>query len=263
MTKFFKKFVSIINRFSHIIDIFVVYGLADWLYHRQLYAYKFGWLIYLFVALQIFWAIKYEWKVFKSKSIVDEILDNGRVLGFCGAQGRGKSSLSAFLGANKRFSNVYTNSPLKLNGKYTCMLEDDIIALDNKVPDYSLLSIDEATIFFHNLKANVTKNFDDKLYAQEIFTQCVRHFTDGNIFYISTNNERLPSVIRENVSMTILCVEQHNKRISFLTGTLCSIISMCCGWGIKNGMRCWTIQTFNKIPDSSYIFDLSNQDANT
>ena len=106
-------------------------------------------------------------------------------MGFSGLQGNGKSSFAAYLSTNRLFKKVYSNTPLKLRGKYSYVVEQDILNLDTQVDDNSLIFIDEATLFYHNRKSDNKTKLADELYAQEILTQCVRHFTDGNIFYIS------------------------------------------------------------------------------
>lgn len=257
--KFIYKFLAFLNRFAHWVDLVIYYFLTDWLYKAQFSTSQVGWLIYIPLIFQIYLCIKYEYKVLKSKSTCTDILINGRVMGFSGLQGQGKSSFATYLSTSKLFDKVYSNTPLKLRNKYTYMVEQDILNLDCKVDDKSLIFIDEATLFYNNRKTDKTRNLSDELYAQEIMTQCIRHFTDGNIFYISTDLSRLPSVIRENVGLVNYMLGQGNKTISYLTGTLVCGIANMLGYKMRNGLRYWDFQQFVKIPDPQYTFDLSRQ----
>lgn len=256
---FLFKIFSFFNRFAHWFDLIIYYFLCNWLYNSQFFDNKWGWLVYIPLMFQIYLCIKYEFKVFRSKSTCLEILKNGRVMGFSGLQGQGKSSFATYLSSNKLFTKVYSNTPLKLRNKYTCMVEQDILTLDAKICDNSLIFLDEATLFFNNRKSDNKQKLSDELYAQEILTQCVRHFTDGNIFYISTDLSRLPSVIRENVGLVNFMLGQGNKTISFLTGFFVCSIAKLFGYELRNGLRFWDFQQFVKIPDSQYTFDLSRQ----
>lgn len=255
--------LSFFNRLAHWIDLVIYYFICNWLYNAQFSGSKLGWLVYLPLIFQIYLCIKYEWLVLKSKNVCNFALDNGRVMGFCGKQGAGKSSFATYLSSFKRFSKVYSNTPIKIRQKYTCVLEKDILNLDKKVPDKSLIMLDEATLFYHNLKSQDNRNLSNELYAQEICSQCIRHFTDGNMFYIGTNLNRLPSVIRENVGVTNFMLGQGSKCISLLTGFAVVMIAKCFGYSFYNGLRFWDVQQFEKIPQDGYIFDLSNQDKDT
>lgn len=255
--------LSFFNRFAHWFDLIVYFFACRYLYNAQFSDAKLGWLVFLPLIIQIYFCFKYEFLVIKSKMVCNYSLDNGRVMGFCGKQGAGKSSFATYLSSFRRFSNVYTNTPIKLKQKYTCILEKDILNLDSKVPDYSLILIDEATLFYHNLKSQDNKNLSNDLYAQEICSQCIRHFTDGNMFYIGTNINRLPAVIRENVGITNFMIGQGTKTISYVTGFVVKLIANIFGYKFYNGLRYWDVQQFEKIPQDGYIFDLSNQDKDT
>lgn len=256
---FIYKVLGFLNRFAHWFDLIIYYFLCNWLFKTQFSSSGFGFLIFAPLVIQIYLCFKYEYKVFKSKNACTDILLNGRVMGFSGLQGQGKSSFATFLSSNKYFDKVYSNTPIKLRGKYTCMVEQDILNLDTQIDDKSLIILDEATLFYHNRKSDNKTKLADELYAQEIFTQCVRHFTDGNIFYISTDLSRLPAVIRENVGLVNFMLGQGNKTISFLTGFVACSLANLLGYEMRNGLRYWDFQQFVKIPDSQYTFDLSRQ----
>lgn len=257
---FIYKILAFLNRFAHWVDLIIYYFLCDWLYRVQFATSQVGWLVYIPLIFQIYLCFKYEFKVLRSKSTCTSILLNGRVMGFSGLQGQGKSSFSTYLATSKLFNKVYSNTPLKIRNKYTYLVEQDILKLDSKIDDNSLIFIDEATLFYNNRKSDKTRSLTDELYAQEIMTQCIRHFTDGNIFYISTDLSRLPSVIRENVGLVNFMLGQGNKTISYLTGAVVCSFAKMFGYEMRNGLRYWDFQQFVKIPDSQYTFDLSRQE---
>lgn len=255
--------LSFVNRLAHWCDLVLLYFLCDYMYNNQFADSELGWLIYLPLIFQVYWCFKYEFLVFKSRGVCNYMLDNGRVMGFSGKQGAGKSSFATFLSSFRRFNKVYSNAPLKLRQKYTNILEKDILCLDSQVDDYSLCWIDEAQLFYHNLKSQNNNKLSDELYAQEILTQCVRHFYDGNIFYIGTELNRLPQVIKDNVGVTNFMLGQGSKCISFITGNLVVLVARLFGFEFYNGLRYWDVQQFEKIPEKGYSFDLSTQEKNS
>lgn len=257
------KILAFLNRFAHWVDLVIYFFLCDWLYKIQFSTSAFGFIVYLPLIFQIYMCIKYELKVFNSKLTCETILNNGRVMGFAGLQGQGKSSFACYLASNRIFKDIYTNTPMKIRGKYTNLLENEILALDVQVDDKSLLLIDEATLFFHNRKTDNKQSLNDQLYSFEVLAQCLRHFYNGNLFLIGTDLNRLPNVIRENVGLTNFMLGQGNKKISFLTGSIVCGIAKTMGYKMRNGLRYWDFQQFVKIPDSQYTFDLAQQTKDT
>lgn len=257
------KIFAFLNRFAHWCDFVIFYFLTDWVYNTQFKENSLGWLCYIPLIFQLYLCIKYEWLVFKSRGICENILYNGRVMGFSGKQGCGKSSFACYLASFRRFSKVYSNIPLQIKNKFTRVLESDILLLNSKIEDNSLLFIDEATLFYHNLKTQNNNNLSDSLYSQEILTQLIRHFFDGNLFYISTDINRLPQVLKENIGLTNFMLRQDNKIVSYLTGNIVVLVGKLLGFNFKNGIRHWQFQQFEKIPDKNYTFDLANQESDT
>lgn len=257
---FLYYFFGFLTRFAHWFDLVVFYFLTDYIYKNQFANSKIGIICYIPLVIQLYFCFKYEYMVLQSKATCNTMLLNGRVMGFAGKQGAGKSSFATYLASFKRFSNVYTNTPVKIRKKYTAMLEEDIYLLNKKIPDYSLIMMDEATLFWHNILSTNKNKLSNELYAQEIMTQCVRHFFDGNIFYMSTDLNRLPPVIRENVGVVNFALQQGNKKISFICGPIFVALAKMFGYKFRNGLRYWDLQQFEKIPDRNYTFDLAQQE---
>lgn len=259
---FLYYFFGFCVRFSHWIDLVIYYFLCNYVYNAQFKTSSIGIIVYLPLFIQIYYCFKYEFMVIKSNQVCKSIINNGRVMGFGGKQGAGKSSFATYLASFKCFSNIYSNTPIKIRRKYTCMLENDILNLDTQIPDNSLCMMDEATLFWHNILSQQQGKLSKELYSQEIMTQCVRHFWDGNIFYMSTDLNRLPPVIRENVGIVNFALQQDNKTISYVSGVLFCSLAKFCGFEFHNGLRYWDMQQFEKIPDKQYTFDLAQQDKN-
>ena len=110
---FLYYFFGFCVRFSHWFDLVLYFFLCDWLYNSQFKNQSFGIAIYFILFLQIYYCVKYEYQVFKSKVVCKSIIRNGRVMGFGGKQGAGKSSFATYLASFKEFTNVYTNTPCK------------------------------------------------------------------------------------------------------------------------------------------------------
>ena len=93
MIKSINKVLCFINRISCYIDLILWYFICEYLSSTQFAGNPFAFLVYIPLVYQIIVIAKTEYKLFKSNVNVDYILDNGRVMAFSGAQGRGKSSL--------------------------------------------------------------------------------------------------------------------------------------------------------------------------
>lgn len=251
--------LATLNRFAHFIDIIILAFLADYVYRVQLSGEMLGILIYVLPILQLILAVKYEYKVYKSKQTNNFILDNERVIIIQGGQGKGKSSYANYLNSNSRFKARYTNTPITYGGKFSNILTGEVLNLDERIEDNSSILIDEATLFYNNLKTMKKNDLKIELYSQEILTQLVRHFFDGTIFYISVEGGRLPKVIEENASCKLQMLGQTNKTISYITTPILKLIAKIFKIDLFSGLRCWQFQQFVKIGEEHYVFDLSTQ----
>lgn len=251
--------LATLNRFAHFIDVIILLLVADWIYNAQLSGQDLGILIYALPVLQLIIAIKYEYKVFKSKQTCNFILDNERVIIVQGGQGKGKSSFTSYLNSNKRYKARYTNSPITYGGKFSNILTGQVLNLDERIEDNSSILIDEATLFYNNLKTTKRNELKVELYSQEILTQLVRHFFDGTIFYISVEGGRLPKVIEENTSCKIQMLGQSNKTISFIATSIFKFIAKLFKIDLFSCLRIWQFQQFVKIGEENYTFDLAQQ----
>lgn len=251
--------LSSLNRFAHFIDVLILYVISNYIYSTQLAGQDLAFLIYILPILQLIIAIKYEYKVYKSKQTCEYILNNYRVMILQGPQGLGKSSFANYLNSNKRFKARYTNTPITYKGRFSNILTGEILGLDERIEDNSSVLIDEATLFFNNLKSMEKMQLKRELYAQEIMTQLVRHFFDGTMFYISVEGGRLPKVIEENCGCKIQMLGQDNKTISYITTPILKLIAKAFKIDLFSNLRVWEFQQFVKIGEDNYTFDLSTQ----
>ena len=150
MTKFINKVLCFLNRISCYIDLVLWYFICDYISSTQFAGNPLGFLVYIPFVYQIIVIFKTEYKIFKSNVNIDFILDNGRVMAFSGAQGRGKSSICCYLASRKRFEKVYSNTPLLLRQKFTRILDNGILSLDERIDDYSLLVMEKYCSLIHN-----------------------------------------------------------------------------------------------------------------
>lgn len=254
-------FLGTINRFAHWLDLILVLVVCRYLFVNQFNSEVQGLLLFIVPCVLAWLCFKYELKVWKSKGVEADLLNNQRVILFEGGQGKGKSSFAYELLSNKLIEDKFTNSPVKINGKYTYKVSEKVLNLDEKINDYSAICLDEATLYFNNLatKKNNSSGLKVELYSQEVLTQLVRHFYDGWVFYMSVDCTRLPKVIEENASCRLLMLGVANKKISFLTSPLICALGKIFGIRFHNGLKVWKMQQFININCEKYNFDLSTQ----
>lgn len=258
----FKFIYSLIARFAHWIDVAIYFYIGNYIYTTS--DNKFSILGFIPFAFFVYNSAKWEIRVLKSNKIIRFNQRNGRVQGFSGGQGRGKTSFMLHSVSVLKCKSVYSNFNAKVKGKFVKVLDSNVLMLKTRIPDFSITLFDEATMFYHNLLSG--KNYKDiatQLYSQEIQEQLVRHFWDGNIFYSSVDITRLPATLREKITLVNFMLGQGNVTLSFITGLIINLISKIKGSKIRAGIRYWKVQQFEKIPEDNYIFDLSNQKEDT
>lgn len=254
--------LRLLNRVAPYIELVAYYYLVNYVvqYHNG------GWynLLYAIPLILTYRLIKWEYKAFATKEIIRDTAVNSRVQGFCGFQGRGKTSFMLYSLYVLKADNVYTNFPCKIRNKFTNMLSNDILNMDVKIQEKSAIAISEATLFYHNLLHNV-KDIDTAidLYGQELHQQIIRHAYNGNMFYDSIDLTRMPQMLRENIGLTNYMLGQKSKTFSFILTPLIISIGKLFGIEIIGNMRIWELQQFEKIPDKQYTFDLSTQTKST
>ena len=201
--KMFDKIFSRLNKFSFVLDLVIsLFMIFD-----KILIFKICGVV--LAVFTIYRVIKAYNKVARSKVLAYNYLRNNRVLGLEGKQRVGKTSLACYF-IYVLNEESYSNIPLKINGKYTKKLETCHLSCDKKLPEYSVLFIDECNLFYNNLyQEKSSKNNNSTIFGQAMLEQCIGHFTDGNIIYASTDIERLPSEIRKNISSTGRVLE-HN-----------------------------------------------------
>lgn len=258
----FQKVLLFLSRYSHWLEIFLFYYIAQVIIES--YNSQWSFLAYILPIFQVYRVIKYEFLVFRSKSIIKETATNKRVQGFGGSQGAGKTSFMLYSAYVIKPSNIYTNFPCKIRNKYVNMLDKKVLNLYERVPDYSLLCIDEATMLFHNLVGNVKQKENvEEYYPQQLQQQIVRHCYDGQMFYSSVDLTRLPQMLKENIGLTNYMLGQGSVTLSFIVAPFLSFIGKMFGVEIYNSVRFWDVQQLERIPEQGYTFDLSTQEKDT
>lgn len=257
-----KRFLDVINRFSHWIDVVIYYFIAVYLNNTLDFSFRF--LIFALPIFQLWRNIKWEWRCYQSKQIILETSKNKRVQGFSGCQGAGKTSFMLFCAYVIKPSNCYTNFPAKLRSKFTSILDNKVLEMYEKIPDNSLLCIDEVTMLYHNLMYDIKNPAAvTGLYAQQLQQQIVRHCYDGNMFYSSVDLNRMPQMLKENIGLTNYMLGQGSVTLSYLTSMLVSFIGSMFGLKYYNSIRYWDVQQLERIPEVGYTFDLSRQEKDT
>lgn len=196
------------------------------------------------------------YKVFKSKHTADYYLLDNRVIPICGKQRVGKSSLACYF-AKRNIGKVFSNIPLRLKGKYTYKLTTPILTCREQVEDYSMFLVDEASLFYNNLKSDDTSGV---IYGQAVMCQCVGHFFDGNIIYVSVDTNRLPKQIRDNYSAMLQVVGSDCYKYSFIGDALLTMLAKRYykTKRIYTGLRIWNAQHYESIKEEQYISLLGN-----
>lgn len=258
-----ETFLRLLNRFAPYLEIALIFYFINIVVNNNQ---DNGWfnLLYVIPILLLYRLLKWEYKAIATKEIIKDTCVNARVQGFCGFQGRGKTSYMLYCGYVLNSKNVFSNFPCKIRNKFAYMLDDKILNMDEKVPEKSILLLSEATLFYHNLLHN-TKDVEiaTKLYGQELHQQIVRHAYNGNIFYDSIDLNRMPQMLRENIGLTNYMLGQKSKTFSFILTPLIISIAKIFDIEIIGNMRVWELQQFEKIPDKQYTFDLSTQEKDT
>lgn len=261
--RFFIKALRIINRFAPYIEMAIFMFIA--LNYEKQSDKWYRYLLFIPVVLYVIRVIKWEYKCFTSKGIIRTTALQKRVQGFSGAQGAGKTSFMLFSAYCIKPSNVYSNFPAKLRGKYTYKLYKSVLNLDTRIDDGSLLMISEATMLYHNcLNNNKSKEEALKLYGQQLHQQIIRHCYDGNMFYDSVDLTRLPAMLKDNISLTNYLLGQRSVTLSFIVSPILNLISKkFFNYELFGSVRVWELQQFERIPEEGYTFDLSRQEKNT
>lgn len=83
------------------------------------------------------------------------------MLGACGPQGSGKTSLSCYLVSDRKmFKDVYSNVPFVINGKYTYKMTEKHLNLTKAYNEYSAILFDEISLYFDNLNGSKISNLE-------------------------------------------------------------------------------------------------------
>ena len=239
---------SLLNKITPLVDLLALWVIFQRYQGDNQGVVKVACLILIgFIAFR--WG-KAFWIVMKSKTTADLYLLDNRVIPICGKQRVGKSSLACYF-ANRNIGKVYSNIPLRLKGKYTNKLTTEILTCREQVEDYSMFLVDEASLFYNNLKSEDT----DVIYGQAVMCQCVGHFFDGNIVYVSVDTSRLPKQIRDNYSAVLQVVGSDCYKYSFLGDMLLAgaVKAFYKTKRVYTGLRIWKAQHYEAIKQDQYV----------
>lgn len=210
--------------------------------------------IYFFVLVLVFYVYRIGKgfiKLYKSRTYQDIVLNYSRTMGVCGPQGSGKTSLACYFATNKRFKDVYSNVPIKVNNKFTYKIKEQHMDLKYKFNEYSLQIFDEISLYFDNLQNVKRGSREEKL---GIYQQFIRHFIDGNFICTSVNISRIPKFIREKLSIVINTLNQSGYNMLLLNFIYKRFFK------IDYSLRIWDTLILRDLQQTqdTYNFDLSN-----
>lgn len=254
----FSKVLSLLNVVTPLVDIYIFYSLYETMKTKGKTTQSYIFLI--LIGFVMFKWIKAIYLVVKSKIEAEQYLLNNRVVPICGKQRVGKSSIACYFSRIMNTS-VYSNIPLKIKGKFTKKLNTDILTCRKKVPENSLFLVDEASLFYNNIK---TDQDEDLVFGQAVLCQCVGHFFDGNILYVSVDTERLPKLLRDNYSCRLQVIESECYKYSFIGDKFLQILArvLLKEKRVYSGLRVWKAQHYERVMSEQYISLLGQSEEN-
>lgn len=254
--KIIKKIFGYISIFSGFIEASIIISISIKIKETSEY-----WIIPLVIGgFYMFKCIQKHWKVRKSKMILMYEEMNKRAIGHEGAQGAGKTSLMFYV-ASIMNAPIFTSAPARINGQMTYKLTEEIINMDAKIPLYSMVILDEITLYYDN---ELSKQLNhEKTEGLEMQMQLIRHAYDGQMLTASVDMNRLAKRVEEKHGMFRRLMGQRSVNNSIIIDRILKIISKIFKLDLKLGYRVWTYQTFENINHKGYIFDLSRQEQDT
>ncbi len=212
---------------------------------------KYVYFVVAWLVLYVYRIGKGLLKIYKSRTYQDIVLNYSRSMGVCGPQGSGKTSLACYFATNKRFKDVYSNVPIKIDNKFTYKIKEQHLDLKYKYNEYSLQIFDEISLYFDNLQSVKRGTREEKL---GIYQQFIRHFIDGNFICTSVNISRIPKFIREKLSIVINTLNQDSYNMLLLNFIYKRLFKL------DYSLRIWDtliLRDLQQVQDT-YNFDLSN-----
>lgn len=250
------RIFTILNKITPLVDIAVLFWLYDWFSKQEKSTFQCL-LIAFFLGFTVYRWIKAFWKVWRSHVQANDYLSDNRVIPICGKQRSGKSSIACYF-SKKAYGEVYSNIPLKLRGRFTQKLTTELLTCEERVEDYSLFLVDEASLFYNNVKSDTD---NDTIYGQAVLCQCVGHFFDGNILYVSVDTDRIPKLIRDNYSCCLQILGQETYKYSIIGDYILKKV-----WKlltkqkkVYTGLRIWRAQHYEFIRSEQYVGQLGDE----
>lgn len=218
-------------------------------------------VVLCFITFFLFWkSIGKRIKVSQTKDNIRYEEANKRIIGHEGPQGSGKTSFMGYV-SSVMDRPVFSSAPMRINGQMTYKLTKDMLDMNVKLPYGSMINLDEITLFFDNSFNTQKDHF--KTEGLEMLMQLIRHCTDGQMLTASVDMNRLVKRLEEKHGMFRHFLGQETIKNSYFIDPIIKLVSWIFNLQVKTGIRVWTYQTFENINHQGYIFDLSNQTADT
>lgn len=247
------KIFKILNHFTWLVDCAFLFALSKQIGKQQGLAYNVLSIVcYVGIALIVWRVGKAHFLAIRSKMMARDYMRANRVIPVCGKQRVGKSSLACYMAScGGRYRRIYSNIPLKIKGRYTYKLTAEELAIKTAVPESSIMLVDEANLFYNNVKSDST---DPAIFGQSVLCQLVGHFFDGNIFYVAVDTGRLPKLIRDNYSAHLQVLESISYNYSIIGNLLLNVLHsvLMPGEQFFSGLRLWHAQHYEHIIDEAY-----------
>lgn len=253
------RILTLLNKITPLVDIVALAFIFNQCNKSEKQHLMFIGYVALFgIGFCIYRWIKAFWIVHKSNVQGYDYLLANRVIPICGKQRVGKSSLASYF-SSLAIGETYSNIPLKIKGKYTNKLTTKILTCRERIPDGSLLVVDEANLFYNNIHSDID---DDNIFGQAVLCQCVGHFFDGNILYVAVDTDRIPKQLRVCYSAQLQVVSSCAYKYSILGDLLLKMLvkTLLKEKRVFTGLRVWKAQHYEKIKEEQYISALGDKE---
>ena len=268
-----KELVKPINKVNYLIInwFFKLYWLVDILILAIIYAltsnnsaYKqINTISFILLIASVVYNIIYLYRYFKGRSNAKYNLKNYRTQCFKGSQGIGKTSFmyncARILGKDYP---VIANCSAIIDNKFCYKLTKKAFMMKTQLPEPCTQLVQEITVYYNNLDQSKKR---DEIAGSEGNLQFVRHNTNGYILADSVEMDRLLKTLEEKFGLTNKMLGQTSIKTGFFVPFIYWLMRLVnkklpyIYWGYRR----WKVQTFLSINENGYIYDLSNDVANT
>ena len=96
---------------------------------------------------------------------------------------------------------LYSNMPIKIKGRFCKKLTKDILILDRRIPEYSVVLIDELTAIVNQYNWNI----DEVKYHLNEFIQFFRHYVGGYLIVNAQSESEIVKQVRTKLNSYFRC----------------------------------------------------------